>query len=171
MITTETTVEWQVYEAIKRGEVDSALDFIKDEIVNMNWRDKEGHNLLHAVCEHAPSRHMSIVKELVKKLLASGISINTATRVGKETPLHICCSLGKFTLAETLLKHRADPNLRDKEGETPLHLIQMFYVGKVNKDWTRLLRKYKARDYVRNSGALTPEQSYQEWNSDRFNRV
>jgi hypothetical protein len=168
-----------LFDAIKKGEIKTALNI---ERVNVdrknrdyqgyghlrNWRDKQGHNLLHKVCEHAPRdpKYVTKLTKLITHLLALGISINAATLIGRETPLHCCCLMGNFHLAQILLENHANPDVRDKDGDTPLHLVQMFNVGEENVNWTKLLKRYSnyAEDDIRNNAGLTPKDIHQKWN-------
>lgn len=55
-------------------------------------------------------------------------------------------------MVELLLKHKADPNLRDKESESALHLA----VRTGNQSAVELLLKYKADPNARTDSGITP---------------
>jgi hypothetical protein len=46
-----------------------------------------------------------------------------------ETPLHIACKIGDKDITSLLLDNGADPNLKDENGDTPLHVL-----SKISKD-------------------------------------
>ncbi|KAI1319322.1 ankyrin [Xylariaceae sp. FL0255] len=41
-------------------------------------------------------------------------------KVGQLTPLHLAAQKGRCTIGRSLLQHRADPNMKDRKGFTPL---------------------------------------------------
>lgn len=56
-------------------------------------------------------------------LLEKGANINAKNGADvEETPLHYAVRLKQADFIALLLKHKADPNIRDKNGKTPLHL-------------------------------------------------
>ncbi len=63
---------------------------------------------------------------VLEALLRAGAEANRAARATGETALHRCADLGEHEtrdeLAEILTRHGADPNLRDKDGWSPLLL-------------------------------------------------
>jgi ankyrin repeat protein len=63
----------------------------------------------------------SVVKDELKALLESGVSINTTDRHGR-TALHLAAILGQAELARYLLSRGADINARNIPGHTPLML-------------------------------------------------
>ena len=62
-------------------------------------------------------------RELIKRLLKAGIAIDHRD-LRNETPLmvHARCAFAKYDLTKELLDCGADPNLRNADGETALHI-------------------------------------------------
>ncbi|GAW82991.1 hypothetical protein, conserved [Plasmodium gonderi] len=58
--------------------------------------------------------------ELIKKLLRSGIYINSKTRIRRFTPLHLSASKGDLDSVKFLIDHDADINALSSDNETPL---------------------------------------------------
>jgi ankyrin repeat protein len=61
----------------------------------------------------------------VEALLTHGASVNTKCENGVgETPLHAACQLGDEYIVSLLIKHRADPSIKDKAGLTAFDLLR-----------------------------------------------
>jgi ankyrin repeat protein len=61
-------------------------------------------------------------EEVARYLTENGADVNTpSSNSFKVTPLHSACAVSSFTIAEMLLSHGADPNVRQQAGFTPLH--------------------------------------------------
>lgn len=56
------------------------------------------------------------------------------------TPLHLACFLGDSTIVELLLRYGADPNLKDRNGFTPLVYATLYDQDQLNDD---LVKKVK----------------------------
>lgn len=65
--------------------------------------------------------------ELTAAILARGVDVNSIELWGKGA-LHFAAKAGFVRTVELLLQHKADPNLRDTQGETPL-----FYAFRAGK--------------------------------------
>ena len=79
--------------------------------------DRGGHTPLYrAAGSPFPVDGPSVVRELVQ----AGASIDHGGGVNRSTPLHEAARHGRFEIAEMLLKLGANPEVRDKNGFTPL---------------------------------------------------
>jgi ankyrin repeat protein len=58
--------------------------------------------------------------ELMQVLIDHGANVDTQDHRSGETPLHRTVSAGKFRAAEFLLQAGANPNIRDRSGNTPI---------------------------------------------------
>lgn len=52
----------------------------------------------------------------------SDLDVNFSQGKKRRTPLHLACSLGDDAILRLLLKNGADILLKDKKGDTPLHI-------------------------------------------------
>ncbi|KAJ3499107.1 hypothetical protein NMY22_g19539 [Coprinellus aureogranulatus] len=68
--------------------------------------------------------------------------------------LHACATKGWADCAQALLEHGADPNIRDRLGDTPLH--NSCHEGR--PEMAEILLKFKADPTVRNKNGKTPLQ-------------
>ena len=73
----------------------------------------------------AKNENLQLVEHLLQ---VEGVEVNREN-IYKKTPLSIACERGNVAIVKLLLKHGADPNHEDKNGETPL-----FNIYKSNKD-------------------------------------
>jgi ankyrin repeat protein len=80
---------------------------------------------LYRVLESDLSSHERL--DLVRLLLKRGAKVNAQSwpPVG-ETPLHLAV-LWEYEIAEVLLEHSADPNMKDDDGCTPLHQLLIYH--------------------------------------------
>ncbi|XP_023313709.1 ankyrin-1-like [Trichogramma pretiosum] len=103
---------------------------------NPNLADAEGLTPLHVICKEYDEDEYSDDdsdddggnKGLAKLFLQINdeiqqtVQIDAIDRMGR-TPLHYALSVGARSIVKLLLRRRADPNLADAEGLTPLHVI------------------------------------------------
>ena len=60
--------------------------------------------------------------EFVKLLLENGADINSRHKIFRYTPLHSACLKNNLILVYFLLENGADPNIKQNQGNTPLHM-------------------------------------------------
>jgi ankyrin repeat protein len=78
--------------------------------------------LLHRICAAYGWEDHEHRDDMRKLLSCQVIDINLSGNDGK-VPLQYAVELGNRTLVYLLLEHKADPNVIDKEGQTPLQLL------------------------------------------------
>ncbi|XP_023318698.1 uncharacterized protein LOC106657060 [Trichogramma pretiosum] len=83
---------------------------------DVNYRDEAGFTHMHAACQAA-------LDNVVRKFLDAGHDPNLPVPDTGNTPLHLAVHWGCTTLVKTLLQRGANPNLANRQGLTPLHLI------------------------------------------------
>ncbi|KAL7294905.1 hypothetical protein TKK_0011827 [Trichogramma kaykai] len=81
-----------------------------------NYRDEAGFTHMHAACQAA-------LDNVVRKFLDAGHDPNLPVPDTGDTPLHLAVHWSCTTLVKTLLQRGANPNLANRLGLTPLHLI------------------------------------------------
>ncbi|CAB0035085.1 unnamed protein product [Trichogramma brassicae] len=91
-------------------------------ISDPNLADVEGLTPLHIICQRFNKeeylRMFFKLNDDHKRL----VRVNAEDRCGN-TPLHLALSEGRMGVSKLLMARGADPNLANKDGETPLHLI------------------------------------------------
>jgi ankyrin repeat protein len=100
------------------GDDDSMIKLLLEN--GAKCRRGDDHNLLYA------SRIGRI--NMVRRLLEHGVAVDTLN-AKKQTALHLACDNGDCAIAELLLNYGANPNLKDKQGLTPLHQACMTVPG------------------------------------------
>jgi hypothetical protein len=80
-----------------------------------------GSTALHWACSVANG---DISTSLIRLLLSRGLSVDAANRAG-ETPLHWAVDWSRPHAVDELLNQGANANLKDVEGNTPMHKIKM----------------------------------------------
>jgi ankyrin repeat protein len=102
-----------LFDAARQGHCDS----LKTELLHnvRKWgRSNQGRSILHEAVLHG---HVSFVVMLLDQF---EMDIHIRTMLGRETPLHLAVAAGHEAVCVQLLRRGADPNRRNKRGDTPI---------------------------------------------------
>jgi ankyrin repeat protein len=94
------------------------VEYLISQGVDPNARSEYGETSLHMAVASAsltPEQLLTAVKLIVR----AGVDVNAVDRAGR-TALHILADWGGVEVADYLLSHSADPNIRDTHSRTPL---------------------------------------------------
>ncbi|XP_023319187.1 serine/threonine-protein phosphatase 6 regulatory ankyrin repeat subunit C-like [Trichogramma pretiosum] len=98
-----------------RYEIVSLLFKIYDNF-DVNYTDDSGLTHFHVACKFG-------CEDVVEKFLERGQDPNCLVPYTGNTPLIYAVSWGREQIARLLLKHGGNPNIANKDGSTPLHVI------------------------------------------------
>ncbi|KAL7296040.1 hypothetical protein TKK_0010595 [Trichogramma kaykai] len=87
---------------------------------DVNYTDDDGYTHFHVACEYG-------LVDVVKKFLELGQDLNCLVTKTCESPLHLDLANHRKEVAKLLLRSGANPNLANKDGATPLHIICQDY--------------------------------------------
>uniref|UniRef100_A0A8C5F7H2 Ankyrin 1, erythrocytic a n=1 Tax=Gadus morhua TaxID=8049 RepID=A0A8C5F7H2_GADMO len=104
---------WSFLRAARSGNLDKALDHIKNGI-DINTANQNGLNGLHLASKEG---HVKMVLEL----LHNGIVLETTTKKGN-TALHIAALAGQEQVVAELVNYGANVNAQSQKGFTPLYM-------------------------------------------------
>jgi uncharacterized protein len=104
-----------------------------------------------------PPRHcQSFSLKLTQEFLDSGLTPESADRAGY-TAIHAAASYGHLDLLRFLVKERnGDINVKDLEGDTPLHMCELVEVAQV------MIEELGADVSIKNAEGLTPAEAVRE---------
>ncbi|EER09630.1 serine-threonine protein kinase, putative [Perkinsus marinus ATCC 50983] len=102
----------QVFQASRMGDVETLKALMKKQQIDLNVQDKEGWTVMH---------HASFMGQthIVRYLIDNGFEIGPKNKFGR-TPLHLAAEWDNDEVVELLLSRKADFNVPDKDGCSPL---------------------------------------------------
>ncbi|XP_070578126.1 E3 ubiquitin-protein ligase HECTD1-like isoform X5 [Ptychodera flava] len=100
----------QLIDCIRSKDTDALIDAVDTGTFEVNYMDDVGQTLLNWASAFG-------TQEMVEFLCERGADVNRGQR---SSSLHYAACFGRPQVAKTLLRHGANPDLRDEDGKTPL---------------------------------------------------
>ncbi|XP_074030516.1 ubiquitin fusion-degradation 4-like isoform X3 [Leptinotarsa decemlineata] len=100
----------QLIDCIRSKDTDALIEAIENGGVEVNFMDDVGQTLLNWAAAFG-------TQEMVEYLCDKGADVNKGQR---SSSLHYAACFGRPAIAKVLLRHGANPDLRDEDGKTPL---------------------------------------------------
>ncbi|KAJ8668132.1 hypothetical protein QAD02_009795 [Eretmocerus hayati] len=100
----------QLIDCIRSKDTDALIEAIESGGIEVNFMDDVGQTLLNWASAFG-------TQEMVEFLCDKGADVNKGQR---SSSLHYAACFGRPAIAKVLLRHGANPDLRDEEGKTPL---------------------------------------------------
>lgn len=136
-------------DAIKKGVKEAELRDLLNQITDLNFVELTGKSPLYLAVSYENTR-------AVKLLLEKKVNLNTRDVLFGNTPLHEAVRGGNDEIASLLLENGADPELKNNDGDTALHL----YAKRGDQGGNTLLNKFnhkfKNAIYMQNNQGETP---------------
>ena len=101
--------------ALEEGHINVAT-FLIEHGAKLDLQDDRGCTALHYALNYHPGS-----LEVISRLIENGVDVNACTNINRCTPLMIASRYGQLDAMNTLIKHGANVNHRDKDGKTALH--------------------------------------------------
>lgn len=100
----------QLIDCIRSKDTDALVEAIDSGGIEVNFMDDVGQTLLNWASAFG-------TQEMVEFLCERGADVNKGQR---SSSLHYAACFGRPAIAKVLLRHGANPDLRDEDGKTPL---------------------------------------------------
>ena len=148
---------WRIKRSIAKGA----------DVNSMDWN---GQTMLTAACRYWRigdrgikdfERQQTRICKMVEILIDNGADVNRLDDLLNEAPLHVAVERKMYRVVEMLLAKGADPNLKDRNGNTPLHFavsygLDLYDTKKGIRDIMELLIKNGADVNAQNNERMTP---------------
>ena len=118
----------KVVDSIKNGSSDGVEQYLfkYNKVNQILTHDDYGRRIIHIVSIHYNEDIMNLI-------LAVNPDLNKKDALDN-TPLHYACMYGHIDLVDKLLKLGAEPNMKNKKGQTPIMLASIFKGKKTPKN-------------------------------------
>merc|ERR1719410_249298 len=100
----------QLIDCIRSKDTDALVESVETGQVEVNFMDDVGQTLLNWASAFG-------TQEMVEFLCSKGADVNKGQR---SSSLHYAACFGRPAIGKVLLRHGANPDLRDEDGKTPL---------------------------------------------------
>ena len=100
----------QLIDCIRSKDTDALVEAVESGQVEVNFMDDVGQTLLNWASAFG-------TQEMVEFLCSKGADVNKGQR---SSSLHYAACFGRPAIGRVLLRHGANPDLRDEDGKTPL---------------------------------------------------
>lgn len=147
-----------IYDVCRKGSLDEIIDIYNKDQDIINEENKEGYLPLTLACYHG---NYEAVKFLVDKV----DDINANSERG--TPLMAAVFKKEVRIVELLLKHNANPNIKDINGSTAMHYATMFK----NYDIIELLVKVNSDFSIKDHNGKSALDFAKAYNDERLNSI
>ena len=125
--------------------------------VNPNVQNQDGATPLYILCNHEASENNTLIRliEMVNMLLKANADPNLHTSDEMLTPLHAACCMGRLQIVISLLKAKANPNVQNINGSTPLLSVLQICIQPEDTEQTieELPNQYEIVDALLEAGA------------------
>jgi len=117
----------KVVDSIKSGSSDGVEQYLfkYNKVNQILTHDDYGRRIIHIASIHYN-------EEIMNLILAVKPDLNKRDAI-ENTPLHYACMYGHIDLVDKLLKLGAEPNMKNKKGQTPIMLASIFKGKKTPK--------------------------------------
>ena len=117
----KTPTGWTaLHEAAKNSTLE-IVDILLHKGANTNAETADGVSPLHYLVSRKFADSI-LHKEVLNSMLEMGADINNAKNANVETPLHYAVGAGSLEGAQFLVEHKANVNMQNRRGYTPLHI-------------------------------------------------
>ena len=111
-----------IYSDISTGEYEDIINIIDSNKI-LNFRNKEGETLIHAILKNTSSSLTEqLILEIIEKLVHKNVSINSMNEYN-QIPLHLAAKRGFYDIIDYLISLKSDFNKIDNYGNAPVHYL------------------------------------------------